>query len=574
MIPEFYDDVSTPPGERDVFIWLAGCPAEWIVFHSLDLQAWNRHRQTEIDFVVIIPEHGLLCIEVKSHEEVEVTESGEWRLGGVPQKRSPLKQAEDAAKVLQRRIATCLIHLKHIPVCRMVLFPRSVLEVPKGVEHNHWEIADVTQCHNAIKESGFRSLIESSLRRSVDQSGVVRALQNPLSSRDKTDLRNLLRPAFKSLPSSTAENLRRRQHIEDLLRSQQKPILNLYKSNDHIIVEGPAGSGKTLIALEIARRSAESGARTGLICFNRLIGDYIESKSSKGGSLIVAGSIHSLMSRMFDIAVPESPSSDYWRTVFLDEVEEAMISNDRMDDCPFDFLILDEAQDILANTRLFGFAEYLVRGGFAEGRWALFGDFKNQVFSDVSARASIANHLLRLKKISSTASYELDENCRNYAIIGRPCISLAGMKDVYSGFTRGDGGPDSYTPIFFNSKSSFISKLEAEIVRYGKEGISKSDIVVLTCAGLQQSLASELVGADRLLKRYGDFGDRVAFASVFEFKGLESSVVILVDVREPIDERDRDAFYVGMTRATYAVSLFIPQDIHPWFFNASMKVLT
>ena len=138
MIPEFFDDTNTPLGEQDFFGWLAGCPSDWIVLHSLDLQAWNKHRQTEIDFVLIIPSSGICCVEIKSHRHVEVTSSGEWRLNGEVSKRTPPKQAEDAVKVLQRRISAQFPELNHIPVCRLLAFPRASFDLPRSVEYNSW----------------------------------------------------------------------------------------------------------------------------------------------------------------------------------------------------------------------------------------------------------------------------------------------------------------------------------------------------------------------------------------------------------------------------------------------------
>ena len=65
MIPAFIDEDS-PPGERDVWHMLAGGPADWTVLHALDLAPWRRNSRTEVDFVVIVPDVGLLCIEVKA----------------------------------------------------------------------------------------------------------------------------------------------------------------------------------------------------------------------------------------------------------------------------------------------------------------------------------------------------------------------------------------------------------------------------------------------------------------------------------------------------------------------------
>src|SRR3954467_15837540 len=91
MIPSFMDE-RTPPGERYVFNFLAGGPDDWTVLHSLDLAPWNRGLRTENDFVVIVPNTGILCIEVKSHENLYL----DWNRWYPPTiSRSPFKQAID-----------------------------------------------------------------------------------------------------------------------------------------------------------------------------------------------------------------------------------------------------------------------------------------------------------------------------------------------------------------------------------------------------------------------------------------------------------------------------------------------
>jgi hypothetical protein len=574
MIPEFFDDEDTPLGEQDFFGWLAACPSDWIVLHSLDLQAWNRHRQTEVDFVVIIPDTGISCIEVKSHKRVEVTPSGAWKLNGKITKRTPLKQAEDASKVLQRRISNYHPELNHVPVCRLVAFPRASFPLPRSVEYNPWEIFDAAYCLKFVRKNDLGSAITDSLRKSVAQSPFVRHLPTPLSAKSIGKIKDLLRPAFKSHPSSKTESLRRRAHTEALLRSQQKPLLNLFRNNDRLIVDGPAGSGKTLIALELARQSAEAGKRTGLICFNRLIGEHLEKQTAGDGPSLVAGSISALLARLLGMKIPENPAQKFWHGEFLEQAESLLLSDERAADCPFEVLIVDESQDLLCRPRLLNCVEFLLRGGFKAGRWALFGDFQNQVLANQEQRDGVSKRLSEFKTSDRTAFYDLDENCRNYAIVGKPGLCLAGMEDVYSEYRRGDGTQEAYSPQFFSDKKSFEAKLKTEIKRYVDAGSALSDIVVLSCAGKNKSMASDLVGNGKLLKRFGSDGDQASFASVYEFKGLESSIVILTDIAEPASDRDRDAFYVGMTRATYAVSIFVPQNIHGWFAAASMRLLS
>src|SRR5438552_8121274 len=98
MLPAFCP-AGASPGEQEIFNLLRDDPlaAEWTALHSLDLAEHVRQVQGEADFVVLIPNEGIVVIEVKSHHSVVVDKHG-WWLGcaAMPEKRGPFKQASDA----------------------------------------------------------------------------------------------------------------------------------------------------------------------------------------------------------------------------------------------------------------------------------------------------------------------------------------------------------------------------------------------------------------------------------------------------------------------------------------------
>ena len=98
MMPPYCPD-SAPPGERALFDAFASHPAtdDWIVLHSLCIASHVRQVQGEADFVVIVPGHGIVVVEVKSHRSVDRLADGRWKLGSrPPTSRSPFQQASDA----------------------------------------------------------------------------------------------------------------------------------------------------------------------------------------------------------------------------------------------------------------------------------------------------------------------------------------------------------------------------------------------------------------------------------------------------------------------------------------------
>src|SRR5260370_15147655 len=85
MMPPYCPD-SAPPGERALFDVLASDPAttDWIVLHSLCIASHVRQVQGEADFVVIVPGHGIVVVEVKSHLSVDRLADGRRTLGSHP----------------------------------------------------------------------------------------------------------------------------------------------------------------------------------------------------------------------------------------------------------------------------------------------------------------------------------------------------------------------------------------------------------------------------------------------------------------------------------------------------------
>lgn len=98
MMPAYCPD-DAAPGERALYAALASAPEtdHWIVLHSVAISAHVRQVQGETDFVVIVPNHGVLIIEVKSHKSIERLSDGRWRLGTqAPTARGPFQQASEA----------------------------------------------------------------------------------------------------------------------------------------------------------------------------------------------------------------------------------------------------------------------------------------------------------------------------------------------------------------------------------------------------------------------------------------------------------------------------------------------
>ena len=75
------------------------------------------------------------------------------------------------------------------------------------------------------------------------------------------------------------------------LTKEQAQLMQALGMNDHLIVEGGAGTGKTLLAAEFARRQLEQGARVLYLTYNKNLAHHHNAFAA--GDRSVKGSKHS-----------------------------------------------------------------------------------------------------------------------------------------------------------------------------------------------------------------------------------------------------------------------------------------
>ncbi len=430
LIPSFFDD-RTPPGERDVFNMLAAGPDDWVALHSLDLAPSNRGLRTEIDFVVIVPDTGVLCLEIKSHDAISF-EDGQWYPPEI--KRSPFKQASDGRHTFYRRLRELAPQFHHVPVVHCCIFTHARFDLSPNLSVPSRELMDARVFRTFVTGEAFCADLKARMCSSIEAEDNLHPLTRPLSPTQIETIVGICLPVQKRRPGAREEIQKREQDIERLLRVQQKPVLELTALNDRVVVGGAAGTGKTLIAMEVARRAAERGRRTGLVCFNQLVGDWMRQQIQRPRAAapnLIAGRAIRIMAEMTGVTIPRDPSPRFWDHELPERLEERLTDPDFRVSAQFDYLVVDEAQDLLARPSLWECLTRFLDGGMAGGSYCLLGDFDNQVLGE---RQRMDEALAAIRTAGKPATYRLSENCRNYRIVGESAVRLSGFaKDVYSG---------------------------------------------------------------------------------------------------------------------------------------------
>ncbi|MFN3002987.1 nuclease-related domain-containing DEAD/DEAH box helicase [Mycolicibacterium wolinskyi] len=547
MMPAFCPDDS-PPGEKAVYAALkAGAQTDnWIVLHSLAIADHVRQVEGEADFVVIVPDTGILVIEVKSHQSIDRRSDGTWKLGNdAPTARGPFQQAREAMHSLREYLEKKRVDLRSVPMLSAVWFTgvRARAMLPTNLEWHDWQVLD-SESLKAAPAAVLRTLAAGT--KHLDDKIKYFSYGGVGPDGETAErIAGLLRPKFELV---TVAKDRRRARESQLMSFVEEQFLALDAAaeNRSVLFSGPAGSGKTFLAMESARRELASGKRGRLMCFNRFLGKRLRGEMGHLDGLAV-GTFHRELLHLAGLSYAQAnPAPEFWSEELPERAMEALI--DGYMSLTSDFLIVDEIQDIATDPYL-DVLDLMVDGGLKEGRVLLFGDFERQaIYENETGRERLRARAPYL------TSHKLMQNCRNRPRIGYQVNLLSHLQPGYQQFRRLDDGVDP-TFLQYHAGQDQSALLVAAIRGLRDEGYELNEIVVLspqresaTAATTEdQWLRQILKAADGLPARPG----QLQYSTIHAFKGLEAPAVVVTDLDQaaPTDNFD-SLLYVGMTRAT------------------------
>ena len=556
MIPPVYDIESTPPGEVDVFNKLKDhAPDDWVVLHSFDLPKHIRQQQGEVDFVVVIPGNGVVCLEVKSHQSVRRNANGMWVLGThPPEVKGPFKQSNSAMHSLRERVIRRSPELNDVPFADAVVFTHTPFDV-ESIEWERWQVID----EPSIRANGLVAMVERTIRSQREKLRNTPAARGwfaegnraPTESQSEALVR-IMRPRFEMAQSPKSRRNRAAGEMKKFTE-EQYTALDANRRNSRVVYSGAAGVGKTFLAMEQARRSALQGKSVILCCYNRLLGEWLKSEMEPQGAGISVGTFHSLLANLFQIEIPSEPSNKF----FAEELPEKALAA-LADGSPyyqaFDEIIVDEAQDLCTKVYLDLF-DLLLKGGLRDGHFKFFGDFDHQlIFESVDGRDD-------LSELASYSNYELMTNCRNRPRIGYDAANLF-ETESYRSFLRPDDNVDSVWKRF-DSHENQVSELTTILERIREEGYESADIAILSPISDENGAAHTSLPSplrQRLSPARNAGIGKTKTSTIQAFKGLEARVVIVTDVFTIKSSEQVHLLYTAITRATDRLFVLLSDD--------------
>lgn len=559
MIPsKINEEQIKSPGEKLLFERLKMDPdtKNWIVLFQYEVANHKGAISGEIDFLILVPGKGVMALEVKAHQQVIRDEQGQWFLGrnSTGYDKSPFSQVSESMHCLREYICNKDSRLRSIPFISAVIFTHCNFNATSP-EWRPWQLINSEQ----FRRNGIGQLILNVFDKERERFTTLPSCKWFTHSQEPTNkniekLLFLLRPplSFHMSPLAKLDNYK-----QELIEYTQEQFLALeaINYNDRLLYTGPAGTGKTVIAIEAARRAIQENKKILFICFNRYLVDYIKNSLVQKTTLVDIINIHALMTRITNnITIKDTPN--FWDFELPDKTLCCLLDEKSNLTGQYDLLIVDEAQDIVAHPEWLDILDLLLKGGLYAGNWLMFGDFKGQaIFSNITEK-KLLNDLN--KRNGNFSIYPLSINCRNTLSVVEQNKLITRLGDLYSQVRRNDDEQHYPTIHFFKDLNDQLEKVLNCIDKLINAGYPSSSITLLS--PLNQSPVIHLICEKKkeLVAPYSNINtSKIAYTTIHSFKGLENTFILITDIDEIDSVHMRKLLYTAMSRTTLTFDLFL-----------------
>ncbi|MCT1352574.1 MULTISPECIES: nuclease-related domain-containing DEAD/DEAH box helicase [Gordonia] len=477
----------------------------------------------EIDFLVAIAGAGIVCVEVKGGEVWhDGTSWWQERAGQSAKRIDPVGQARGGCYALREFVESDPRWTQgRVRWDHMAVFPHSEVGPAFALaDCPRWKIVD----RNQIEQ--ISPLIREVLLQKV---GSLPVLDGPGIEQLATVLSGRGLPQ-RDVVARALEN----EEVADALTSQQAVILRAAHQLRRVEIRGGAGSGKTFLAIEQARRLARDGQRVALVCYSHGLASYLERLTatwSRKERPAYVGEFHELGITWGAASGPDEQertkaASDFWEYTLpqqMYELAQALSPGRR-----FDAIVVDEAQD------------------FADEWWkpmlACLRDEDTSgifVFSDEAQRVFARQGSPPVDLVPLV----LDHNLRNTKQIAEAFKPLVGQR------MRLNGGDGPSVRFIACTAEEALGVADDQIDPLLEDGWRPEDIALLTTGSRhEEQKARQSQGNREYWSSFWD-AEQVFYGHVLGFKGLERRVIVLALNEEKSWERSRERLYVGLSRA-------------------------
>lgn len=500
-------------------------PEDWVVMPSVKwtLMKDSYVRDGEADFVVLVPNSGLVIMEVKGSKEFKVGDDGIWlrmenQFRWVKIDEPPPEQAarnmHDLTGLLEKNHGWDKFPGRY---AYLVVYPQGKVDsLPATFD----ESTLVTNRHMQQLSSRLRNALEKRAPQVIGGKFTLPIIESIIDT-----LKNRQFHVHKADTSDDVENDLGK--IEQLTRQQYTTLKGLFNIQN-VGVIGPAGSGKTVLAIWQLKAFIDSGKRALYVCYNRSLADSLRLRNLEYSEFI-----HNV-DRLFLELCPENRSMA-GQTEFHRQILPGYVSNMSGSINKYDAIIVDEGQDF-SEEQVIALMDLMD----PLGNWSFFADWEQDLYS-----ANKGNLL------GVDVRFSLDHNCRNTSEINAAANKYLNLK-----IASMPGMPIGVAPLIESTNNQALRVWEL-----AKQWRSDGSVAVLSPFRYENSAMRLQVSGHglRLSTDIKDLGkkDVVFFSTIKSFKGIEAACVIVVDLDIPGSHVafTKSDLYVACTRATVRLAL-------------------
>lgn len=552
MIPSVVSPEIKSNAERRIFEWFRDDPIteDWIVLHSLGISNHNKVIHGETDFFVLAPYMGMFALEVKGGRVRR--SDGVWsftdKYGNIATKeRGPFDQAWDGIysiiASLKNKYDSSHQHLNDIFYGIGVMFPDIEYETV-GCDEEQWQVFD---CNDANHVGNFiKRLFDGTKKKWEDLYHVSLPYKKLPTIDDVAYIVSLLRGDFDKAVSISVQMKYAEEELVELTKEQYR-CLDQLDDNPRCLIQGAAGTGKTLLAIEEAKKTAASGQRVALFCFNNCLGDWMRRYFEDVPSNLQPAYVGTFHSYMINLAKCEGirlnfpESEENYNAFFREDVPvSALMALVKNGVDKFDKIIIDEAQDLISPLYI-DVMDACLRKGFVRGKWTMLGDFSMQAIYAGEKTGDQMKEMIEDR--TSFIRFKLTINCRNTKPICDEIETVTGFEAPSDVWTKVEGPPVNY--ITYKDAEDERTKLESIIDSLVENRVPQKKITILSPVKRENSVVSLIEKYE--IKNYRAFSTNIiTFSTIQGFKGLENAVIILTDISS---YEDIKLMYVAFSRA-------------------------
>ena len=526
---------DTPLAERLVYEALEKLPNEYIVFHSVQWTKQNKRKNftwKENDFLIFHPRHGIVVMEVKGGEisckdgEIYQKNTKTGEITKIKEGSDPYTQAKKGM-FHYREIFENL--LDRLPFMVAVWFPGSKITSETHLPSNYEEIKYAILDSEDLEAVSGKTM-EQNLKNIYKNYGSDSFMA--LNDFEIKYIIDTIAPDFDLIPSPSIIKVDLdRQFIR--LSNEQNGLLDYIEEQNFATIQGAAGTGKTVVAKEAARRFADEGRKVLFLCFNTFLYEHLRDDCAYENVTYL--NIHALAAKYTTKDILQEQN----RIEAIESIEP--------EDFDYDDIIIDEAQD-LNNAEVIHLKMIME---LKEGHFYAFYD-KNQILlkddipkwiHDAECKLILTRNCRNTYEIACTAYNVIDTEVK------QKLNAISGVKP---------------TICFAGSGEAAIDTLEKLIRFYmnDENGYKENEITLLSLHSEEKSFLNgkTKIGSIPFVRKRD--GKHIFMTTANKFKGLEGKVIIIIDIDEASFSEDKwkRRFYVACSRATHRLSLFISAD--------------